>query len=87
MGLTMQQFYDYVDVLTEDKPRLVISDDGEYVYRIYVEHDKYFLDNLDSEDTNKVIERLIIDKQDIEGFKVTIMEKIKDIKELDIHIE
>ena len=87
MGLTVQQFYDYVDNLTEDKPKIVISDEGQYIYRIYVEHDKYFLDAIDSEDSNKVGERLVVDKQDIESFKVTIMKKIKDIKVLDIHIE
>jgi len=86
MGLTVQQFYDYVDNLTEDKPNIVISDDGQYIYRIYLDHDKYFLETIGNED-NKIEDRLIVDKQDIESFKVTIMEKIKDIGVLDIHIE
>jgi hypothetical protein len=91
MGLTIQQLFEYIDVLTNDKPGLIIKGlkNGQCVfYKIYLLHDKYFIDTLyDLDSPNDIDQRDVLDKEELQLFKVKVMEKLKGMKVEDIYID
>lgn len=91
MGLTIQQLFDYIDGLTENKPGLVLigTKDNEKIYcRIYLAHGKYYIDKInDIENKKDVDERNIFDKDELQVFKVKVMRLVSEINLEDIFIE
>ncbi len=91
MGLTVQQFFDYVDNLTEDRPGVVLKgkkDNENIVYKIHLAHDKFFIDTIkDLSNGKNNDDRYIHNKDELQAFKVKIMELLKSIDIEDIYIE
>ncbi|SKC38368.1 hypothetical protein [Maledivibacter halophilus] len=91
MGLTIQQFFDYVNGMTESRPGVILKgkkDNNEIYYRIHTAHDKFFIDTIKNIDDEKNIEnRYITDKEELQNFKVKIMELLKLIEVKDIYLE
>ncbi|SHK28641.1 hypothetical protein [Paramaledivibacter caminithermalis] len=88
MGLTIQQFFDYVDNMTEDKPGVVLKgkrDSNDICYRIHLAHDKFFLDTIKNE--KNIGDRYVLDKEELQIFKVKVMELLKKIDVENIYIE
>ncbi|MDK2917973.1 MAG: hypothetical protein PWQ37_706 [Candidatus Petromonas sp.] len=91
MGLTVQQLFEYIDTLTKDKPGLIIKgfkNEQSIFYKIYLLHDKYFLDTLyDIDSPNDIVQRDILDKEELQLFKVKVMEKLKGVQVENIYID
>lgn len=89
MGLTIQQMFDYMDGMNDDKPNLVIkaNKDNEIIhFKIYAAHDKFYLDVF-ADESSEVNHREILDMEEREGFKVLVMKVLKDVNIEDIYIE
>lgn len=91
MGLTIQQFFDYVDGLTENRPGVVLKgkkDSEDIYYKIHLAHDKFFIDAIEDMNMEKNINnRYIHDKEELQTFKVKVMELLREIDVEDIYIE
>lgn len=91
MGLTIQQFFDYVDSMTENKPGVVLkgkNDSDDIYYRIHLAHDKFFIDTIkDMKNQKNIDDRYILDKEELQTFKVKVMELLKKVNVDDIYIE
>lgn len=91
MGLTIQQFFDYVDSMTENKPGVVLKgkkESGDIHYRIHLAHDKFFIDTIkDIKNEKNIDDRYILDKEELQTFKVKVMELLKKVNVEDIYIE
>lgn len=91
MGLTIQQFFDYVDNMTENKPGVVLRgkrDSQDIFYKIHLAHDKFFIDTINQSNSEKSIDdRYIHDKEELQTFKVKVMQLLKKVDVDDIYIE
>ncbi len=91
MGLTIQQFFDYVDNMTENRPGVVLKgrqDSKDVCYRIHLAHDKFFIDIINELNNDKnTDDRYIHDKEEIQTFKVKVMELLKQVEVEDIYLE
>ncbi|MCT4566003.1 MAG: hypothetical protein N4A68_17060 [Maledivibacter sp.] len=91
MGLTIQQFFDYVGSMTENKPGVVLKgkkDSDEIYYKIHIAHDKFFIDTIkDIESQKNIDDRYILDKDEVQTFKVKVMELLKKINVENIYLE
>lgn len=91
MGLTIQQFFDYVDNMTENRPGVVLKgkqDSEEISYRIHLAHDKFFIDTINDLNYEKnTYDRYIYNKEELQTFKVKVMELLKKIEVEDIYLE
>lgn len=88
MGLTIQQFFDYVNGMTESRPGVILKgkkDNEDIYYRIHTAHDKFFIDTI--KDESNIDDRYIVDKEELQNFKVKVMELLKKIEVEDIYIE
>ncbi|WP_432408132.1 hypothetical protein [Wukongibacter sp. M2B1] len=91
MGLTIQQFFDYVDNMKENKPGVVLKgrkDSQDIFYRIHLAHDKFFIDTIkDLSNEKNTEDRYILDKEELQTFKVKVMELLREIDVEDIYLE
>ena len=91
MGLTIQQFFDYVDNMTEDKPGVILKgkkDSQDISYKIHLAHDKFFIDTINDSNIEKnADDRYIHDKEELQTFKVKVMQLLKAVDVDDIYIE
>lgn len=91
MGLTIQQLFDYIEGLNEDKPGIIlkgIKEEKNIYYKIHLANDKYYIDSLKDIDIKKDIDdREVLDKEELQMFKVKIMGILKSMKVEDIYLE
>ncbi len=90
MALTVQQMYDYLNGITEEKAALIIkgkSEGEDIFFKIYLAHDKYYLDAVKAVESNDIVHREVLDKEEKESFKVMIMDLMKEIDVEDIYID
>jgi len=88
MGLTIQQFFDYVDNMTENRPGVILKgkrNSEDILCRIHLAHDKFFIDTINDE--KNADDRYIHDKEELQTFKVKVMELLKEIDIEDIYLE
>lgn len=88
MGLTIQQLFDYVNSMSENRPGVVLKgkiNSKDILYKIHLTHDKFFIDTVSSE--KNANDRYIHDKEELQTFKVKLMELLKEIKVEDIYLE
>ncbi|WP_432663351.1 hypothetical protein R9X47_22570 [Wukongibacter baidiensis] len=91
MGLTIQQFFDYVDNMKDNKPGVVLKgkkDNQDILYKIHLAHDKFFIDTIkDLSNEKNTDDRYILDSEELQTFKVKVMELLKAIEVEDIYLE
>lgn len=91
MGLTIQQFFDYVENMTENRPGVILKgkkNSEDVSFKIHLAHDKFFVDIINDLNNEKnTDERYIHDKEDLQTFKVKVMELLKKIDIEDIYLE
>jgi len=92
MGLSIQQLFDYIEGLTDKKPSLIVKgvkDKENATYRIHCANHKYYIDKSKKNDDDKLgfDERSIFDKDDLQMFKVKVMNVLSEIKIENIFIE
>ncbi|RKD21603.1 hypothetical protein SAMN02745883_01020 [Caminicella sporogenes DSM 14501] len=91
MGLTVQQLFDYIDRLTENKSGLILKgnkDKESVLFKIYFANDKYYIDKLKCVENKENVEgRVIADKEELQKFKVKVIRLLNEINVEDIFIE
>lgn len=91
MGLTIQQFFDYVDNMKENKPGVVLKgkrNSNDILCKIHLAHDKFFIDFINDLNNEKNTDyRYIHNKEELQTFKVKVMELLKEIDVENIYLE